>query len=49
MVMASVVALDALQAIPFSYLRYKKKAIKFASLKLLFIVLNIGLNLLYFV
>ena len=49
MVMASVVALDALQAIPFSYLRYKKQAIKFASLKLLFIVLNIGLNLLYFV
>ena len=32
----------------FSYLRYKKQAIKFASLKLLFIVLNIGLNLLYF-
>lgn len=47
--MASVVALDALQAIPFSYLRYKKKAIKFASLKLFFIILNIGLNLLYFV
>lgn len=49
LVMASVVVLDALQATPFSYLRYKKKAIKFASLKLLFIILNIGLNLLYFV
>lgn len=48
LMMACVVALDALQAIPFSYLRYKKKAIKFASLKLLFIVLNIGLNLLFF-
>lgn len=48
-VMAIVVALDAFQAIPFSYLRAKKRAIKFASLKLLFIVLNIGLNLLYFV
>ncbi len=48
MMMATVVALDAVQAIPFSYLRYKKKAVKFASLKLLFIVLNIGLNLLYF-
>lgn len=47
--MAAVVVLDALQATPFSYLRYKKKAIKFASLKLLFIILNIGLNLLYFV
>ena len=47
--MATVVGLDAIQAIPFSYLRYQKKAIKFAALKLLFIVLNIGLNLLYFV
>ena len=49
MVMAVVVALDALQAIPFCYLRYKNRAIRFASLKLLFIVLNIGMNLLYFV
>lgn len=46
--MACVVALDAVQAIPFSYLRYRKKAVKFASLKMLFIMLNIGLNLLYF-
>ena len=48
-VMATVVALDAFQCIPFCYLRYQRKAIKFATLKLLFIVLNIGLNLLYFV
>ena len=48
-VMAACVAIDAFQAIPFAYLRYKKKAIKFASLKMLFIVMNIGLNLLYFV
>jgi len=43
------VALDALQAIPFCYLRYQKRPIRFASLKLLFIFLNIGLNLIYFV
>lgn len=49
MIMASVVALDAIQAIPFSYLRYRNNAVKFASLKLLFIVMNIGTNLLYFV
>ena len=49
LMMAVVVALDSLQALPFSYLRYQKRAIRFASLKLLFIVLNIGLNLLYFV
>ena len=47
--MAVVVALDALQAIPFCYLRFQKRAVRFASLKLLFILLNIGLNLLYFV
>ena len=47
--MAVVVALDALQAIPFSYLRFQKRAVRFASLKLLFIVLNIALNVFYFV
>lgn len=47
-VMAIVVGLDAFQAIPFSYLRAKKRPIKFAALKLLFITLNILLNLLYF-
>ncbi|SDO03780.1 Membrane protein involved in the export of O-antigen and teichoic acid [Prevotella communis] len=49
LMMAVVVALDALQAIPFSYLRFQKRPIRFASLKMLFIVLNIGLNVLYFV
>ena len=47
--MAVIVALDAFQAILFSYLRYKQRPIKFAALKLLFIGLNIGLNLAFFV
>jgi O-antigen/teichoic acid export membrane protein len=47
--MMIVVAMDAFQAIPFAYLRYRKKAIKFASLKLLFIFLSIALNILYYV
>ena len=47
--LAIVVALDAFQAILFSYLRYQKRPIKFATLKLLFIGLNIALNLVYFV
>ena len=47
-VMAVVVAIDAFQAIPFAYLRYKHKPIKFATLKLLFIFMNIILNLFYF-
>ena len=49
LMMAVVVAIDVVQAIPFCYLRFRKQALKFASLKMLFILLNIGLNLLYFV
>ena len=49
LMMAVVVALDALQAIPFSYLRFQKRAIRFASLKMLFIILNISLNVIWFV
>lgn len=47
-VMAVTVAIDAFQCIPFAYLRYRKRPMKFAALKLLFIVLNIALNLLFF-
>jgi len=48
MMMATVIALDSIQAVPFALLRFKKRPYKFAALKLLFIFLNIGLNLLYF-
>ena len=47
--MAITVALDAFQCIPFSWLRQNKRPIKFAVLKLLFIILNISLNLIFFV
>lgn len=47
--MAVVVALDALQAIPFGLLRLQKRPIKFASLKLLNIFTNIALNLFVFI
>lgn len=43
------VAIDAFQCVPFAYLRYKKRPLKFAALKLLFIALNIVLNLVYYV
>ncbi len=46
--MAVVVALDAFQAILFARLRYEEKALKFAILKLTFIVMNIGMNLFIF-
>ena len=47
--MAATVAIDAFQCIPFAYLRHKKRPLKFAALKLLFIGLNIFMNLAYFV
>ena len=45
--MAVVVALDSFQCIPFAYLRYKKRPIKFAAIKLLSIIGGIGLNLFF--
>lgn len=48
-VMAVCVALDAFQCIPFALLRQRGQAVKFATLKLLFIVLNIAANIVYFV
>lgn len=42
------VAVDAFTAIPFSYLRYKKRPVRFAVLKCVNIAINIGLNLIFF-
>ena len=44
-----VVAMDAFASIPFAYLRYKKRPLQFAILKLLFVFLNIILNLFFLV
>ena len=43
------VAIDAFACIPFAYLRYQKRPMVFAALKLLFVVLNIGFNILFLV
>ena len=48
-VMYITVAIDAFTAIPFAYLRYQQKPLKFAALKIANILLNIALNLLYLV
>ncbi len=48
-VMAATVAIDAFLCIPFAHLRQQKKAMKFAALKLLNIVMSILLNVFYFV
>lgn len=47
--MAVVVSMDAFASIPFVYLRYKRKPIKFALYKLLYVGLNIGFNLFFLV
>lgn len=41
------IALDAFSNIPFAYLRYKKRALRFAAVKLTNIGVNIGLNLFF--
>lgn len=46
--LAMAVAIDAFSSIPFCYLRYKKRPVKFAVLKLINIAINIGLNLIFF-
>lgn len=47
MIMAVCVAIDAFLAIPFSYLRYRKRPMRFATLRLINIGVNIGLNLFF--
>jgi O-antigen/teichoic acid export membrane protein len=48
-IMACVVAVDAICCIPFAYLRYQGKAIRFATLKFINIFLNIFLNIFFLV
>lgn len=45
--MVITVGVDAYTSLPFAYLRYKKRPMRFATLKLLNIGLNIGLNLFF--
>ncbi|MDR2840936.1 MAG: polysaccharide biosynthesis C-terminal domain-containing protein [Paludibacter sp.] len=44
-----IVAIDAFASIPFAYLRFKKRPVKFAALKLLFVALNVAFNLFFLV
>ena len=41
------VAIDAFSNLPFAYLRFKKKALRFALIKMLNVGINIGLNLFF--
>ena len=41
--------MDAFDSIPFAYLRYKKRPIKFAALKLFMILVNIVMNIFFLI
>ncbi len=47
--MGVTVAIDAFASIPFAYLRYKNRPLKFAGLKMLYVVFNIVLNMFFLV
>lgn len=47
LMLGTTVAIDAFTALPFAYLRYRKRPLRFAGIKLLSIALNIGLNLFF--
>ena len=47
LMMALIIAVDAFTALPFAYLRYQRRPIRFAAIKLFSIFLNIALNLFF--
>ncbi len=47
LIMAITVAIDAFSSLPFSYLRFKNRALRFATIKLIGIGVNIGVNLFF--
>jgi O-antigen/teichoic acid export membrane protein len=49
LIMAVILSMDAFCSIPFAWLRYQKRPLRFAFIKILFIVLNITFNLFFFV
>ncbi len=49
MIMAIIIGLDAFTSVPFAKLRYENKAVKFATIKLINIGVNIGLNILFII
>lgn len=44
-----VVSMDAFASIPFAYLRFKGQALRFATLKMVFVILNIFLNIFFLI
>ncbi len=48
-IIALIIALDAITSIPFAYLRFKNKALKFSSVRIISVFITISLNLLFLV
>ena len=46
-IMFTTVAVDAFMSIPFAYLRYKNRPIRFAAIKMLFVFMNIVFNIFF--
>ncbi len=49
LIIAVIIAIDAITALPFAYLRYQNKAIKFSSIRIISVIITISLNLLFLV
>lgn len=49
LMLVSIICLDVLSALPFAYLRYQKRPLRFAFLKLLNIILTISFNLFFLI
>jgi len=49
LIIAIIIAIDAITTIPFAYLRYQNKAIKFSSIRIISVVITISLNLIFLI
>lgn len=49
LMMAVITAMDAFISLPYAYLRFQKRPYRFAAIKMLFIALNIALNLFFLI
>ena len=49
LIIAIIIAIDAITALPFAYLRYQNKAIKFSTIRVISVLITISLNLLFLV
>ncbi len=49
LIISLIIAIDAITALPFAYLRYQNKAIKFSAIRIISVVITISLNLIFLV